>query len=590
MSRKTPRALLAVALVAGSAFAVTAGRPAFAAGGGDTSCATTGSVDYGFDLAGSGWKFATGDDLARSASTFDDSSWKSWTVPDNWNNEADLSKYDGYAWYRKTFTLPARPAGVTDSSVVAALGQIDDADQTFLNGTEIGRTGGFPPTFDSTWEVPREYYPADGLLKWGGANTIAVRMYDGTGGGGFYAGPVGLYTKAHLRALGGLTGKAATRSQLAYACAVLGKQHRAIAAGDLRAYTSTLAAGFFHQGDTAGRRLAEVKDWLTAKKKITLTDTQADVFVDGQGRIVVDTIRGWRAADGTELLPATREMLYLDPRKGVELGDHSRFFRDSYLSAAMNRRVQFDVYLPKGYTRTTAKRFPVVYMLNGFNGSNIEWEARHLDTVLDKLVRDNGLEESVVVFPDGGSGWYVDTSAGNYRSMILKEVLPMVDRNYRTIADRDHRGISGVSMGGQGAFTIGLTNPDLFSSIASHIGALSLSPLVGTPAEQAANASLQPIKLVQSMTAAELGRHTYYFDGGDSDEYGFGTAAKNMSVALASKGVRHDYQLGAGNHADSYWMPKLDRSFGLHSDQFRAHPVRQPKEPRRPAASAYSWP
>ena len=99
-------------------------------------------------------------------------------------------------------------------------------------------------------------------------------------------------------------------------------------------------------------------------------------------------------------------------------------------------------------------------------------------------------------------------------------------------------------------------------------------------AEQAANANLQPIKLVQSMTAAELNRHTYYFDGGDADEYGFGTAARNMSVALASKGVRHDYQLGAGNHADSYWMPKLARSFGLHSEQFRAHPVKQPREPR----------
>ena len=579
MFRRIPRALLAMALTAGGSGTLAAAEPAFAAGGNDTSCATTGSADFGFDLTGDGWKFATGDDLARSAVSFDDSAWKSWSVPDNWNNDATLASYDGYAWYRKTFTLPARPSDVADAAVVAALGRIDDADQTFLNGTEIGRTGGFPPSFDSTWEVPREYYPADGLLNWGGPNTIAVRVYDGTGGGGFYAGPVGLYTKAHLRALGGVTGKAASRSQLAYACAVLGKQHKAIAAGDLRAYASTLADGFFHQGDTAGRRLSEIKGWIAAKKKITLTDTQAEVFVDGQGRIVIDTIRRWTAADGTELLPATREMLHLDPRRRVELGDRSRFFRDSYVSAAMGKRVQFNVYLPESYTRTTAKRFPVVYMLNGFNGSNIEWEARDIDTVLDRLI-EGGLEETIVVFPDGGSGWYVDTSAGNYKSMIVKEVLPMVDKVYRTVPDSEHRGISGVSMGGQGAFTIGLTEPGLFSSIASHIGALSLAPLAGTAAEQAANANLQPMKLVQSMTAVELNRHTYYFDGGDADEYGFGTAARNMSVALASKGVRHDYQLGAGNHADSYWMPKLARSFGLHSEQFRAHPVKQPREPR----------
>jgi enterochelin esterase-like enzyme len=255
----------------------------------------------------------------------------------------------------------------------------------------------------------------------------------------------------------------------------------------------------------------------------------------------------------------------------------------------MRRLVQFNVYLPKSYTRTAAKRFPVVYLLNGFNGSNIEWEARDIDAVLDRLIADAGLEETVVIFPDGDSGWYVDTSAGNFRSMIVQELVPLVDRAYRTIGDREHRGVSGVSMGGQGAFTLGLTRPDLFSSIASHMGALSLPPLAGTAAEQAANAGLRPLTLVAATPAAELSRHRYYFDGGDSDEYRFGEAARQMSVALASKGIRHDYQLGAGRHDDAYWMPKLDRSFGLHTEQFRAHPYRQPREPK-PNRSPYVWP
>ncbi|MFC7535017.1 alpha/beta hydrolase-fold protein [Actinoplanes sp. GCM10030250] len=548
----------------------------------DTSCATTGSVDFGVDLAGDGWKFTTGDDAAWSDPAFADTAWRDWSVPDNWGNHPDLSAYDGYAWYRKTFTLPERPAGVTDSAVVAALGKIDDADQAFLNGQQIGRTGGFPPTFDSTWEVPREYYPADGLLRWGATNVLAVRVYDGTGGGGFYQGPVGLFSKARLRALSGITGTAASRTQLASACAVISRQHRAVASGDLRGYAATLAPGFFHQGDTADRRLTEVKALLRAGK-VTLTDAQAEVFVDSQGRLVVDTIRTWTG------LPATRELLYIDPRKGVELGDHARFFRDDYDSAAMKRRAQFNVYLPQSYTRTTAERFPVVYMLNGFNGSNIEWEARDIDTVLDRLIREKGLEETIVVFPDGGSGWYVDTSEGNYRSMIVNEIVPMVDRVYRTIPDRDHRGISGVSMGGQGAFTLGLKNPALFSSIASHMGALSLAPLIGTAEERAANAGLRPLTLVAGMTVADLSRHRYYFDGGDSDEYRFGAAAQQMSTALAAKGVRHDYQLGAGRHEDAYWMPKLDRSFGLHTEQFRAHPVKQPREPK-PPRSSYTWP
>ncbi|MCY1137284.1 alpha/beta hydrolase-fold protein [Actinoplanes sp. Pm04-4] len=556
-----------MALLACSVLLLAPAAPASAA---TPSCATTGSVDFGIDLAGSGWKFTTGDDPSWSDPSFVDSGWRDWSVPDNWGAVSDLSSYDGYAWYRKTFTLPARPEGVTDSAVVAALGKIDDADQTFLNGTEIGHTGGFPPAFDSTWEVPREYYPADGLLRWGATNVIAVRAYDGTGGGGFHQGPVGLFSKARLRALAGISGTPASRTQLAHVCAVLGKQHRAVAAGDRRAYASTLADGFFHQGDTAARRLASLPG--------SVSDGQAEVFVDSQGRLVVDTIRQWG-----DLAPA-RELLSIDPRRKLELGDHSRFFRDEYESAAMKRRVQFNVYLPKSYTRTQAKRYPVVYMLNGFNGSNIEWESRKIDAVLDNLALD-----AIVVFPDGDSGWYVDTSAGNFRTMIVDGIVPLVDRFYRTIPDRDHRGVSGVSMGGQGAFTLGLKNPEVFSSIASHMGALSLAPLVGTAEEQAANAGLRPLTLVAAMSAADLSRHRFYFDGGDQDDYRFGAAAQQMSTLLASKGVKHDYQLGPGRHDDAYWMPKLDRSFALHTEQFNAHPYRQPKEPK-PIKSPYVWP
>jgi hypothetical protein len=184
------------------------------------------------------------------------------------------------------------------------------------------RTGDDPawsdPAFvDTGWDAWP--VPADGLLRWGAANVLAVRVYDGTGGGGFHQGPIGLFSKARLRARAGITGTAATPAQLGHACAVLGKQRRALAAGGLRAYGKSLAGGFFHQGDTAARRLGD----LRGRGRVTLRDSQAEVFADGQGRLVVDTIRSWTAADGTVLLPPNRELLYLDPRRDEELGDHS---------------------------------------------------------------------------------------------------------------------------------------------------------------------------------------------------------------------------------------------------------------------------
>ena len=411
-------------------------------------CASTGSVDFGMDLAGSNWRFRTGDDVSWANPSFD----------------------------RRTFTLPPRPGGLTDAAVIAALGFVDDADQTFLNGQEVGRTGGFPPSFDSAWDVPREYYPQDGLLRWGATNLLAVRMYDGTGGGGFYKGPVGLFSKARLRTLSGLETVAATPRQLKEACTVLDQQHRAAAAGDVPGYAAALAPDFFHQGDTADRRLRDLRAMVSRYGAVELRDHQAEVVVDRQGRLVVDTIRSWVTAAGTEILPPTRGFLHLDPRRSTELDDHSRFFRDSYDSSAMAGRAWFNVYLPPIYTKTTARRYPTVFMLHGINGSNIEWEVRDMDAVVDRLVAEKGIEESVIVFPDGSSGWCVDSSAGNNRTMIVEELLPLGDCELRTIPDRHHRGLTGLSMGGLGAFSIGLSHPDLFSSIASHGRARPSSP------------------------------------------------------------------------------------------------------------------
>jgi len=575
------RRILGAALVAALLFAVPTAASA-------AQCSTTGSPTFSVDLAGKQWKFKTGDDMSWVAPAFDDSGWESRAVPDDWNTTAQVN-YDGFAWYRISFDLPARPANLTDANVIASMGFIDDADATYLNGTLIGSTGAFPPAFDSAWDEPREYYPANGLLNWGGKNTIAVRMYDGTGGGGFYKGPIGLYSKASLRALNGLVTTPASAADIDLACATMTKQHDALAEGrwawdSVHDYLLTLDSRFQHQGDDFGRRGQEVTDMLAKYRSVQLKDYQTEVVRDADGHIVVDTIRSWTGtkADGTTevIYPPKREFEYFDPNTGLELGDHSRFFRDSEVSPAMKGVANFDVYLPPSYTTTTKKRYPVVYMLHGINGSNVEWEVRGMQGIMDSLIKDKGIAEMIVVFPNGSSGWWVNSSAGNYRDMVVNELVPLVDKVYRTIPDRDHRGISGVSMGGLGSFSIGLEHPELFSSIASHIGALNLTPLAGTAAERAANAKFNPYTMVGNMSTEQLLQHTYYFDAGEQDDYGFYNAAKQMDARLTAKNVPHEWQLGPGRHADSYWVPKLDRSFGLHTAQFNAHPYAQEPEPK----------
>src|SRR4051812_24747090 len=117
--------LARAAVLLGGAMALSIAVPAFGRTGADSwalstaapsnhLCSTTGAPEFRLDLTGT-WKFTEGDDARWSSPSFDDSGWENRVVPDDWNQTAQ-SNYDGFAWYRRSFTLPARPAHLTDSA------------------------------------------------------------------------------------------------------------------------------------------------------------------------------------------------------------------------------------------------------------------------------------------------------------------------------------------------------------------------------------------------------------------------------------------------------------------------------------------
>ena len=139
------------------------------------------------------WKFTTGDDPRWSALQWDDSLWQEIDPLISWERQG-FPDYDGYAWYRATFTLPAALQTVAQKygGLVLHLGKVDDVDQPWFNGKPIGKTGSFPPDYLSAWNQPRQYAVPLDLILWDRPNSIAVRVYDGSGGGGLYGGPVEL--------------------------------------------------------------------------------------------------------------------------------------------------------------------------------------------------------------------------------------------------------------------------------------------------------------------------------------------------------------------------------------------------------------
>jgi sialate O-acetylesterase len=142
------------------------------------------------------WKFSAGDDLTWKGYDFNDQDWLKIIVPGNWNFKKSHD-YDGYAWYRKNIVIPS---SLKNKKSILLLGKIDDVDQAFLNGKQIGNTGDFnllPEDYyqNGKYLELRGYYIPQDLIRYDQPNVIAVRVYDGFNIGGIYEGPVGLVTQ-----------------------------------------------------------------------------------------------------------------------------------------------------------------------------------------------------------------------------------------------------------------------------------------------------------------------------------------------------------------------------------------------------------
>ncbi|MHB1525837.1 MAG: alpha/beta hydrolase [Candidatus Dormibacteria bacterium] len=138
------------------------------------------------------------------------------------------------------------------------------------------------------------------------------------------------------------------------------------------------------------------------------------------------------------------------------------------------------VYLPPAYRQSPQERFPVIYILQGMTGQLDMWKNRSAFRknpleLYDQLFADPAVPPCVLVFVDcwtrlGGSQFLDSPGTGNYHSYLCEEVVPAVDLEFRTLADREHRGVAGKSSGGYGAMVTPLLRPDLFSGLASHAG------------------------------------------------------------------------------------------------------------------------
>jgi enterochelin esterase-like enzyme len=161
---------------------------------------------------------------------------------------------------------------------------------------------------------------------------------------------------------------------------------------------------------------------------------------------------------------------------------HGHVREHIYYSKINNSMRRCFIYTPPGYDQDTQIRYPVLYLQHGGGEDETGWSNQgRVNLIMDNLIAEGKTRPFIVVMDNGtwtldpppsrrDGSWPPQGWADTFIKTLLNEIIPMIDNNYRTLADREHRAMAGLSMGGMQTRLITLGNPDVFSSVGMFSG------------------------------------------------------------------------------------------------------------------------
>jgi S-formylglutathione hydrolase FrmB len=143
-------------------------------------------------------------------------------------------------------------------------------------------------------------------------------------------------------------------------------------------------------------------------------------------------------------------------------------------SKILDHPVAYCVLLPPSYDSEKTRRYPILYLLHGLGDNEQMLIHSGGFNLVEDLWERHQLGDLLIVTPDGGSSFYINSRDGHrrYEDFLLREFLPQIEKRYRTQAGRVSRGVAGISMGGYGALHLAFRHPELFGSLGAHSAAL----------------------------------------------------------------------------------------------------------------------
>ena len=247
-------------------------------------------------------------------------------------------------------------------------------------------------------------------------------------------------------------------------------------------------------------------------------------------------------------------------------------------SASMNKNIKTCVIVPDNYKKSK-KKFPVVYLLHGYSGNYGTW-VKSFKEVSQQVDRYGFIAIGV----DGNySSWYFDSPIDptfKYETYIIDELVPFIDKKYKTIASREGRAISGLSMGGHGSLYLSLKHQDVFGAAGSMSGGVDIRPFsekwnikkrLGAindfPDNWEKNTVVNLIELNQNNNLKliiDCGVDDFFID-----------VNRELHQKMLALKIDHDYIERPGKHNIDYWENSLKFQLLFFYNFFHSSPIKR---------------
>lgn len=268
---------------------------------------------------------------------------------------------------------------------------------------------------------------------------------------------------------------------------------------------------------------------------VQVTDPASDCFY-GCGRM----------ASGIEVPESPEEAVYYTFNKSIA---HGQVRECQYYSEVEGQVRRCFVYTPAEYETSPKSKYPVLYLQHGMGEDERGWhEQGHMADILDGQIASRKCKPMIVVMDYGDCGYIHGTKKGETRdefgasfgNILLRDIIPFVEKTFRVKTDRDHRAMAGLSWGRHQTFQITLTHLDQFAHIGAFSGAILMAP----------GQNITDVYGGVFSDADKFNEQVHTLFLGQGTEEGMG--CDRMSQSLKEAGINHVYYASPGTHHE--WL------------------------------------